>query len=85
MDVEAEAVAMAEEAARARSGIGRCTRARTDAGSSNVVREPIAHAGDMARQSSRTYLTRLSHRQTGYSEVEVEAEAAAKLEDDDEA
>lgn len=82
VDVEAEAVAKAEEAARARSGIGRRTRARTDAGPSDIVREPIAHAGDMARRSSRTYLTRLSHRQTGYSEAEVEA--ATELEDDDE-
>ena len=81
VDIEAEAVAMAEEAARARLGIGRRTRARTDAGPSDVVREPIAHAGDMARQSSRTYLRRLSHRHTGYSKAEVEA--AAELEDDD--
>jgi hypothetical protein len=80
-DREAEAVAMAEEAARARSGTGRLTRARTNIGS-DVVREPILHAaGDMAHQGSRTYLRRLCRRETGYSEAD--AEATAELEDDD--
>ena len=73
VDIEAEA-------ARARSsGIGRRTRARTDTGPSDI-REPILYAGDMARQSSRTYIRRLATRQTGYSEAE--AEAVAELEDD---
>ena len=79
MDVEAEAVAMAEEAVRARSGIGRRTCARTNTGPSKIVREPITHARDMAR---RTYLRHLSSRQTGYSEAE--AKSATELEDDDE-
>ena len=82
VDIEAEVVAMAEEAARAHLGIGRRTRARTNVSPSDIVREPIAHAGDMARWSSRTYLRRLSSRQTGYSEAE--AEAMVELEDDDE-
>jgi hypothetical protein len=88
VDREAEAVAMAEEEARARPGTRRRTRARTeqatDTGPSDVHADaPIAHAGAMARQSSRTYLRRLSRRHTGYSEVE--SEAAAELQDDDEA
>ena len=83
VNIEAEAVAMAEGAARAHSGTGRRTRARTDIGHSDVVREPILHVGDMARRSSRTYLRRLSSRQIGY--LEAEAEATTELEDDDEA
>ena len=79
---------MAEEEARARSSTSRRTHARTEHATDtdpSAVRAPISHAGAMAHRSSRTYLRRLCRRHTDTGYLEVESEAAAKLQDDDEA
>ena len=80
VDREALALALAEGEARARLGTSRHTCIRTDIHPTNVVHDSITQAGPMAHQFSRTYLRHLYRKQTGYSE----AEAMAKLEDDDE-